>query len=147
MNKSVLVGRLVKDPEIKNVNETKIAGFTLAVDRGMKDANGNKQADFIPCVAFKSSASFLESYCKKGNLIGVVGRLQTRTYTDKDGANHFVMEVIADSVENYTPRDSAVKPSEEPKAPTPKNTEHRFEPYPPQDEATEFEVTDDDLPW
>lgn len=100
MNKVELVGRLTKDPEIKlTTNQTQYCNFTLAVDRRFKDANGQRQADFINCVAWKETAAFIQKYFHKGNRIGLCGSIQTRSYDDNNGQKRFVTEVIVDEVE------------------------------------------------
>lgn len=99
MNKVQLVGRLTKDPEMKTTsNQTQFCQFTLAVDRRFKDANGQRQADFISCLAWRQTAEFIAKYFKKGNRIGVVGSIQTRSY-EKDGQKTFVTEVVIDEAE------------------------------------------------
>ena len=110
MNKVELVGRLTKDPEIKlTQSQTQFCGFTLAVDRRFKDSNGERQADFINCVAWKERAVFIQKYFHKGNRIGICGSIQTRTYDDNDGKKVFVTEVLVDEAEFV---ESASKPSE-----------------------------------
>ena len=100
MNKCELVGRLTKDPELKlTSNQTAYCNFTIAVDRRFKDSNGQRQADFINCVAWKQTATFVQKYFHKGNRIGIVGSIQTRQYEGNDGAKHFVTEVIVDETE------------------------------------------------
>ena len=100
MNKCELVGRLTKDPELKlTSNQTAYCNFTIAVDRRFKDSNGQRQADFINCVAWKQTATFVQKYFHKGNRIGIVGSIQTRQYEDNGGVKHFVTEVIVDEAE------------------------------------------------
>lgn len=100
MNKAILVGRLTKAPEIKTTNNQKqFCNFTIAVDRPFKDANGNRQADFINCVAWNQTAVFIQKYFKKGSRIGVVGSIQTRTFEDNEGTKHFVTEVMVSEAE------------------------------------------------
>ena len=99
MNKCELVGRLTKDPELKNTqNGTQFCNFTVAVDRRFKDANGNRQADFISCVAWKERAQFVSKYFRKGNRIGICGSIQTRSYDD-NGTKRFVTEILVDEAE------------------------------------------------
>jgi len=99
MNKWCGVGRLTKDPEIKlTSNQTQFCNFTVAVDRKFKDQNGQRQADFINCLAWKQTAGFIQKYFKKGNRIGLTGSIQTRSY-DKDGQKVFVTEVLVEEVE------------------------------------------------
>lgn len=100
MNKWCGVGRLTKDPEIKlTSNQTKFCQFTLAVDRRFKDQNGQRQADFINCLAWRQTAEFIAKYFKKGNRIGVVGSIQTRSYDDQNGQKRFITEVVVDEAE------------------------------------------------
>lgn len=114
MNNVSLTGRITKDPEINYTQQNQVAflTFTLAVDRGYKDANGNKQADFIPCLAWKSQAEFIGNYVKKGNLIEITGNIQSRSYQNQQGENRVIIEVVIDSVSNLTP-----KPKEQAPAP------------------------------
>lgn len=100
MNKCEIVGRLVKDPEIKmTTNQTPYCNFTIAVDRRFKDANGQRQADFISCVAWRQTASFIQKYFRKGSRIGIVGSIQTRNYEDQNGQKHYITEVLAEEAE------------------------------------------------
>lgn len=100
MNKVVLVGRLTKDPEIKNTSsQVQFCNFTVAVDRRFKDQNGQRQADFINCVAWRQTASFISSYFHKGSKIGVVGSLQSRSFDDQNGQKRYVTEVVVDEAE------------------------------------------------
>ncbi|MDE6656761.1 MAG: single-stranded DNA-binding protein, partial [Anaeroplasmataceae bacterium] len=85
--------------------------FTLAVDRGMRDANGNRQADFINCVAWRGQADFISRFIKKGFLMSVEGRIQTRNYQGQDGQTRYVTEVVLDNVENLQPRDPNAQPT------------------------------------
>ena len=99
MNKTILIGRLTKDPEIRyTVNNAAVTSFTVAVDRRFKQ-EGQPTADFIPVVAWNKTAEFVSNYFKKGNRIALTGRIQTRTYDDKDGKRVYVTEVVADEVE------------------------------------------------
>ena len=116
MNKCVLVGRLTKDPEIKTTSsDKKYCNFTIAVDRPFKDANGQRQADFINCVAWNQTAVFIQKYFKKGYRIGVSGSIQTRTFEDNEGTKHFVTEVLVSEAEFVESGNS--KKDEEPSAP------------------------------
>ena len=114
MNKAILVGRITADPEIKlTTNQTQFCNFTIAVDRRFKDANGNRQTDFINCVAWKNTAVFIQKYFHKGNRIGVVGSIQTRSYEDQNGQKRFVTEVVVDEAE-FVDSQSKAEPTEEP---------------------------------
>ena len=100
MNKVVITGNLTKDPEKRTTQQgTSVTSFTVAVQRKFKNQNGNYDADFINCVAWRGTADFVANYFKKGSRIGVVGSIQTRSYDDKDGIRRFVTEIIADEVE------------------------------------------------
>lgn len=100
MNKVSLIGRLTKEPEIKMTsNQTQFCNFTIAVDRRFKDANGQRQADFINCVAWRQTAVFIQKYFRKGNKIGICGSIQTRSFDDQNGQKRFVTEVLAEEVE------------------------------------------------
>ena len=99
MNKAILVGRLTRDPELKSTaNGTNVCSFSVAVNRRYKNAEGNYDADFINCTAWRQTAEFVSKYFTKGRMIGVVGSIQTRNYDDKDGKNVYVTEVAADEV-------------------------------------------------
>ena len=104
MNKVILMGRLTRDPEVRysaGENSTCIARYTLAVDRRFARGNtddGNN-ADFIPCVAFGKSGEFAEKYLKKGTKIAVTGRIQTGSYTNKDGNKVYTTEVVIEEQE------------------------------------------------
>jgi single-strand DNA-binding protein len=100
MNKVILVGRLVKDPEVKTTqSQIAFCGFTIAVDRKFKTASGERQADFISCVAWRQQAEFLGKYFQKGSRVAVVGNLQSRTYDDANGKKVYVTEVVVDEIE------------------------------------------------
>ena len=100
MNKVQLIGRLTKDPEVKlTSNQTQFCQFTVAVERRFKDQNGQRQADFINCLAWKNTAVFIQKYFHKGNRIGLVGCIQTRSYDDPNGQKRFITEVLVEEVE------------------------------------------------
>ena len=100
MNKIILLGRLVKDPEIKYTPSEKcVAQFSIAVNRPTKNAEGQYEADFINIVAWNKTAELIGNYVHKGQRILVEGRLQIRSYTAQDGGKRSVTEVIADRVE------------------------------------------------
>ena len=99
MNKAILVGRLTRDPELKSTaNGTNVCSFSVAVNRTYQNAEGNYDADFINCTAWRQTAEFVSKYFTKGRMIGVVGSIQTRNYDDKDGKKVYVTEVAADEV-------------------------------------------------
>lgn len=99
MNRVCLMGRLTKDPELKQTqNNVSVATFSLAVDRNYQADKDNKQTDFINIVAWRHTAEFVGKYFTKGQLVAVEGSIQTRSYQDKDGNNRTVFEVVADQV-------------------------------------------------
>lgn len=101
INRVVLVGRLTRDVEVrKTASGLSVATFTVACDRRMargQDRNNQQSADFISCVAWRQAADFLGSYARKGALVGVEGRIQTRSY-DRDGQKVYVTEIVCDTV-------------------------------------------------
>ncbi|MCS4488396.1 single-stranded DNA-binding protein [Streptococcus sciuri] len=97
INNVVLVGRMTSDAELRYVGEQAVASFTLAVNRPYKNQNGEREADFIKIVIWRKQAENLANFAKKGAMIGVVGRIQTRHYDNKEGQRVYVTEVIADS--------------------------------------------------
>ncbi len=100
MNKVSLIGRLTKDPETRytQTNNTLVASFTLAVNRRFVKENEERQADFIPIIAWSKTGEFCNKYFKKGQQVGIVGRIQTRNWDDEQGNKHYATEVIAEEV-------------------------------------------------
>lgn len=110
INRVVLTGRLTKDVELKaTTSGLNVASFTVAVDGFTRDANNNgvNQASFINCVAWNTQAKFVSTYCKKGSLVALEGRLQSRSYDRKDGTKAYVTEVVVDRIENLSPKDNS----------------------------------------
>lgn len=98
INNVVLVGRLVRDPELRYTpNNQAVATFSLAVNRNFKGQNGEREADFINCVIWRQQAENLANWAKKGALIGITGRIQTRNYENQQGQRVYVTEVVADN--------------------------------------------------
>ncbi len=98
INRVVLMGRLVSDPELKTTsNGTNVTTFRIAVDRNYVKAGEERQADFFDIVAWRYTADFVCKHFRKGSLIAIDGQLQSRTYQAKDGTNRYVVEVIADN--------------------------------------------------
>lgn len=97
MNKCCLTGRITKDLEIKYTsNEVAILNFSIAVQRKFKDVNGDYQADFINCVAYRKTAEIIEKYFNKGDMIGISGRIQTGSYENQNGEIIYTTNVIID---------------------------------------------------
>lgn len=102
MNKVILVGRLTRDPDVRysqGEQSMAIARFSLAVDRRFKRDGDNQSADFISCVAFGKTAEFIEKYVHKGTKLVLEGRIQTGSYTNKDGVKVYTTDVVAENVE------------------------------------------------
>ena len=99
MNKFIGLGRLTKDPELRSTQSgLKITSFTLAINRNFKNKEGKYDADFLNCQAFKNTAEFIEKYFKKGSMMAITARAQTRNYDDSDGKKRFVTEFIVEEV-------------------------------------------------
>ena len=98
INKVILVGRITRDPEVKMVNsETAVCNFALACNRPYTRENGDREADFINCVAWRKQAENMGKYVRKGQLLGVEGRIQVRTY-EQDGQKRYQTEVYCDQI-------------------------------------------------
>ena len=137
MNKVILMGRLTRDPEVRytQTNNTLVASFSLAVNRRFV-----RQGDFINCVAWNKTGEFVSKYFKKGQQVGVVGRLQTRTWDDDKGQKHYITEVVVE--ETYfadSKRDGAAGDFD---------SSFGGDPTMPTGNDSEFEVSSgDDLPF
>lgn len=143
MNHVVLIGRLTKDAELfkSSSDGSSITKFNIAVDTGI-DANGNKLTSFFTICAFKNNADVVVKYCRKGDRIGIVGKLQQRTYTNKNGVNVNVVEVIANQIDLLEPKREEPKQNEEPEI-------DLFEPtpLPTKQETKPLDFSTDDLPF
>ena len=147
INRVVLVGRITKDIELKQTQTgVSVASFTLAVNRTFKK-EGQLDADFVPVVVWRKQAENVVRYVGKGSLVGVEGRLQTRSYDAADGSKRFVMEVVANSVQFLDSRNQSENE-------TPKTTNKSNQRQPAmQDEMNfdfddnTFDISDDDLPF
>ena len=100
INRVVLVGRLTKDVELRKTNSNiSVCSFTLACNRRFQSQQGGQSADFINCIAWRQSADFLAKYASKGSIVGVEGRITTRSYDNQSGQKVYVTEVTCDSVQ------------------------------------------------
>ncbi len=136
VNNVVLVGRITRDPDVRQTaSGLSTVSFTLAIDRG-QDKNGQSQADFVPCVAWNQTATFIGSYVKKGFMLSVEGRIQTRNYQDQQGQTRYVTEVVANRVQNLTPRNSQNQDNYQANNQESKETKN-----------FNTEISDDDLPF
>ena len=147
LNVIALMGRMTADPELKHTpNDVPVTSFAIAVDRSYVKQGGEKQTDFINVVAWRSTAEFVCKYFRKGMLVAVNGSLQSRTYTDKDGNNRKVYEVVADNVHFAEPKreggssyNSAPVPSDNSAPPSFSNVD--------VGDFEEISADDDDLPF
>lgn len=128
MNKVILMGRLTKDPEVRysqGQNASAVAKFPLAVDRRFKQ-EGQPSADFINCVSFGKQAEFAEKYLRQGTKIAIVGRIQTGSYTNKDGVKVYTTDVVVEECE-FAESKNANQENTQPKPqPTPSNLDYGF---------------------
>lgn len=169
INRTVLVGRLTKDPELRYTpNGVAICRFTLAVNRIFTDQSGERQADFINVLVWRKPAENSANYLKKGSLAGIEGRIQTGSYEGQDGKRVYTTEVVADSVQFLEPRSSrnesnsevgSSHPPEQQKHQNQQNSYHRRDDgqHRPENNTTlnddpfanngPIEVSDDDLPF
>ncbi|MBR5899800.1 MAG: single-stranded DNA-binding protein [Clostridia bacterium] len=107
MNKVILVGNLTRDPELSETpSGIAVCRFAIAVSRDFANAEGNRETDFFNITVWSGRAENCGKYLKKGNKVAIVGRLQNRTYDDKDGNKRYVTDVVASEVEFLTPRSS-----------------------------------------
>jgi len=107
MNKVILIGRLVRDPELRTTTGGLAnCNFSIAVDRGFANQQGERTTDFINCVAWRKQAENLTKFCKKGTQIAIEGRIQTRTYDAPDGNRRYITEVVADIITFLSPKSS-----------------------------------------
>ncbi|MBQ2891817.1 MAG: single-stranded DNA-binding protein [Bacilli bacterium] len=161
MNRVVLVGRLTRDPELRNTNSgVPVVSFTIAVNRTFTSSqSGEREADFINCICFNKQAENLNRFIKKGGLVGVDGRIQTRSYTAQDGSKRYVTEVVCENIQFLEPKGSSqsnnnygayddYSPYDMPRQTRPAYQPQR-EPQknPFEDIQAQFDITDDDLPF
>ena len=137
LNKVILIGRLVRDVDLKyTASNTAVANFTLAVDRGFKNANGEKVTDFIDITVWKQQAENCANYLSKGKMVAVEGSLQIRSYETKDGQKRKIAEVVATNVQFLSPRDDGGSRQQTSYAPISIN-----------DQYGNDQLGDDDLPF
>ena len=150
VNRAVLVGRMTRDPELRRTLQgDAVTSFTLAVNRNFTSRDGQQQADFINCVVWRKSAENVERYCSKGSLVGVEGRIQTRSYENSQGQKKYTVEVICDVVQFMETRAVNEEQSKKDIYQTDYNEnsllrdlEKEFD-----NSLNTFEISDDDLPF
>ncbi|MGQ7338072.1 single-stranded DNA-binding protein [Streptococcus suis] len=136
INNVVLIGRLTRDVELRYTpNNVAVGAFTLAVNRNFKNAAGDREADFINCVIWNKQAENLANWTKKGHLIGITGRIQTRSYENQQGQRVYVTEVVAESFQILEKRDNAA------------NQASMEDQMPPNFSGQPMDITDDGLPF
>ena len=145
INNVTLVGRLTKDVELKYTPANQaVAQFTLAVNRTFKNANGERESDFINCVIWRKSAENFANWVKKGALIGITGRIQTRNYENQQGQRVYVTEVIA---ENFQMLESRNQQQGQQQAQPQQATQQQAKQPDPFAGGTQTSLNDDDLPF
>lgn len=169
INRVVLVGRLTKDPELKYTQGgIAVTRFTLAVNRAFANQQGEREADFINCVAWRKQAENIANYLRKGSLAGVDGRIQTGSFEGQDGKRVYTTEVVADSTQFLEPRGANQERQQQPNyggapsynAPQSQGPGYGQQSYQPNQQnmtrvdndpfqpgGGPIEVTDDDLPF
>lgn len=171
VNRVVLAGRLTRDPELRYTpNGIAVANFTVAINRPFRNQQGEQEADFVNCVAWRKQAENLANYMRKGSLIGVDGRIQTRSYDNQEGRRVFVTEVLAESITFLESRGSSQSRSEmsgfaqndsyqqQESAPQQQQAQSSYEQYgagqqqqtpsnPFENDGEKIEIADDDLPF
>ena len=137
INNVVLVGRMTRDAELRHTPQNQaVATFTLAVNRNFKNQSGEREADFINCVIWNRQAENLANWAKKGALIGITGRIQTRNYDNQQGQRVYVTEVVADNFQLLESRN---------KAPNQSSMDDQM---PPDfGNSQPMDISDDDLPF
>ena len=138
LNHIVMMGRLTRDPELRNAGETPVCSFRIACDRDYKNKDGEKETDFVEVVVWRKLAENVAKYFRKGRMAVVSGRLQIRPWTDKDGVKRSSTEIVAENVYFGDSRPQTEgKGGNEPPVPT----------YPPEDFVPNFNEDDDELPF
>lgn len=151
INRVVLVGRMTRDPELRRTPQgDAVTSFTLAVNRNFTSRDGQQQADFINCVVWRKPAENVERYCSKGSLVGVEGRIQTRSYDNTQGQKVYVVEVICDSVqflETKSARERQLQQMQQPQNKVEKtyNSEDLEKEF--DNSANTFDILPEDLPF
>ena len=133
----MLIGRLTRDPELRYTpSNVAVATFSLAVNRNFKNQAGDYEADFISCIMWRQQAENFANWLKKGALVGITGRIQTRSYDNQQGQRVYVTEVVAESFQILEKKDNAA------------NNASMENQIPPSFEKTNpMDISDDDLPF
>ena len=146
INNVTLVGRLTKDPDLRYTgNGTAVASFTLACNRDFKNSDGQQEADFINCVIWRKSAETLASHVVKGQLIGITGRIQTRSYENQQGNKVYVTEVVADRF--YFLEKKSDGTSQTSGRQTQSNRQNNYDRENDPFSGSSIDISDDDMPF
>ena len=137
INNVVLIGRLTRDPELRYTpSNVAVATFNLAVNRNFKGTNGEREADFINCIMWRKQAENFANWVKKVALVGITGRIQTRSYDNQQGQRVYVTEVVAENFQTLEKKDNTANQS---------SMENQMPPSYGQGEP--MDISDDDLPF
>ncbi|MCR5553155.1 MAG: single-stranded DNA-binding protein [bacterium] len=137
MNKVVIIGNLTKDPELTTTNNgINFCRFTVAVGRNFTSSDGERETDFLPVIAWRNQADNCYKYIKKGSKVAVVGSVQTRNYEGNDGQRRYMTEIVAETVEFLTTKNSATGDEDGDKELPKEEVVNKFEP-----------IDDDNLPF
>lgn len=156
INNVTLVGRLTKDIDLRYTgNGTAVGNFNLAVNRPFKTQSGEQEADFIRCVVWRKAAENMANYTSKGSLVGITGRIQTRSYDDKDGKRVYITEVVCENVQYLDTKSNSNEGSNSQQGDYSQNTQNGSQgnygannnSYPERDSSEPVDVNDDDLPF
>ena len=149
INRVVLVGRLTKDPEIRYTSSNiAFTRFTIAVNRTYSNPSGEREADFIQCIAWRRQAENVARFVSKGSLVGVEGRIQTGSYDDKDGVRKYTTDIVCDSVQFLEPKSDDSRDNYEPQEPRRYQQNDYQERQPQKKQNTpRIDVSEDDLPF
>jgi|SRR5690625_2367763 len=159
LNRVVLVGRLTRDPDLRyTANGVAVANFTIAANRPFRNQQGEQEADFINCVVWRKTAENLANYMKKGSMIGVDGRIQSRSYEGQDGKMVYVTEVVAENIQFLESRGASQQRSAsgfsqnesfqhqaQARPETSQKREEQKNPF--QNDGEQIDISDDDLPF
>ena len=153
MNRAFIIGNLTRDPELRTTSGTgsSVCSFTVAVSRRFANQNGERETDFIPVVAWKSTADNCAKYLLKGSKVAVSGSIQTRSYDDKEGQKRYVTEIVADEVQflNKKGEQAAASPDPNgiPATPSPTGYEQGYTTSTGKHIPADLIEIDDDLPF
>ncbi|GAB3797839.1 single-stranded DNA-binding protein [Virgibacillus kimchii] len=161
LNRVVLVGRLTRDPDLRyTANGVAVANFTVACDRPFTNQQGERETDFVNCVSWRRQAENLANYMKKGSLIGVDGRVQTRRYENQEGKMVYVTEILAENIQFLESRGTSQNRGGEPSGFQPNRNQNQFQPNQNQNQSQNqnqedpfsssgdpIDISDDDLPF